>query len=134
MIPQTFSGARWVFTIGTIFGGTSSIPFQKWSKALLICQLFFLIFEQHMRLKWFSYSWNRIVYWSNKLWCLISSVEHGRYSQLVIFLGPALFKSPFSISILLFFIRWVFLLRQIWIVKYYIKYSTADCKYLFQGK
>ena len=24
----------------------------------------------------------------------------------------------------------VFLLRQIWIVKYYVKYSTVDCKYL----
>ena len=33
-------------------------------------------------------------------------------------------------SFLLGFISRVFLLRQIWIVKYSIKYSTVDCKYL----
>ena len=25
----------------------------------------------------------------------------------------------------------VFLLHQIWIIKYYVKYSTVDCKYFF---
>ena len=76
---------------------TNSIPFQKYSEALFLCQLFFFIFAQPIRLKYFSFFLivETFVIWvlilSNK-WFIKSSVGQGEYLQLVPFLGgPALF-------------------------------------------